>query len=67
MVTTRWYVLYRDDFGHGVRAADGFDAAIVTAGHLHRDGRDVVQVGPLDEKRANEAIGTSELRRLCVQ
>jgi hypothetical protein len=67
MVTTRWYVLFRDGFGHGVRATDGFEAAIVTAGHLDRDGRHVVQVGPLDEKRANEVISTNEIRRLCVQ
>jgi hypothetical protein len=68
MVTTRWYVLFRDGFGHGVRAADGFDAAIAAAGCLHRDGREIVQVGPLDKERANEVIGTGEIRhRLCVQ
>jgi hypothetical protein len=67
MLNTRWYVLFRDGFGHGVRATDCFDTAIVTAGHLHRDGREVVQVGPLDKRRADEVIGTSEIRRLCLQ
>jgi len=56
MAITGWYVLYRDGPGHSIREADGFDAAIVAAWQLNRDGRDVVQIGPLDKKRANEVI-----------
>jgi hypothetical protein len=50
-----------------LEAPNGFDAAIVAAERLNRDGREVVQVGPLDKRRADEAIGTSEIRRLCLQ
>jgi hypothetical protein len=46
MAVIGWYVLYRDERGLSVRATDGFDAAIGTAWQLHRDGRDVLQVGP---------------------
>jgi len=31
MAVTGWYVLYRDGLRHGVRATDGFDAAIGAA------------------------------------
>ena len=68
MVTTRWYVLFRDGFGHGVRATDCFDAAILAAGRLQSDGREIVQLGPLDKGRAHEVLATSEIRRrLCGQ
>jgi len=66
MAITGWYVLYRDGPGHSIREADGFDAAIVAAWQLNRDGRDVVQIGPLDKKRANEVIGASEIQRVCA-
>ena len=66
MVMTGWYVLYRDGVGHSIRATDDFDAAIVTAKHLHLDGRHVVQLGPLDKERASEVICASEIRRACA-
>jgi len=67
MAVTGWYVLYRDGLRHGVRATDGFDAAIGTAWQLHRDGRDVIQVGPRDQQRADEMIGANEIKRICAR
>src|SRR5260221_14636291 len=67
MAVTGWYVLYRDGPRHSVRATDGFDAAIGTAWQLHREGRDVIQVGPRDQKRANEGIGANEIKRICAR
>ena len=67
MAVTGWYVLYRDGPRHGVRATDGFDAAIGTAWRLHREGRDVIQVGPRDQQRADEVIGANEIKRICAR
>jgi hypothetical protein len=67
MAVTGWYVLYRDGPGHSVRATDGFDAAIGTAWQLHSDGRDVIQVGPRDQQRADEVIGANEIKRICAR
>jgi len=65
MAITGWYVLYRDGLDSSIRKTDDFEAAIVVAEQLYRDGREVVQIGPLDQKRANEVIGASEIRRVC--
>ncbi len=62
-----WYVLYRDGAFHGVRATDDFDRAVATADELHREGRLVVQLGPLDRTSEFEAIGASEIQRLCAR
>jgi len=62
MAVTGWYVLYRDGQRHSVRATDGFDAAIGTAWQLHCEGRDVIQVGPRDQQRADEVIGANEIK-----
>lgn len=64
MAVTGWYVLYRDGPRHSVRATDGFAAAIGTAWQLHREGRDVIQVGPRDQQRADEVIGANEIKRI---
>jgi hypothetical protein len=66
-VSSGWYVLYRDGAFHGVRATADFDGAIATAGELHREGRDVVQLGPLDRASEFEVIGANEIRRLCAR
>jgi hypothetical protein len=66
MAVAGWYVLFRGDHGHSVRAASCFDGAIDAARQLRRDGRDVVQVGPRDRKRADEVIGASEIQRICA-
>jgi hypothetical protein len=62
-----WYVLYRDGIAHGVRRAHDLDGAIVVAGALLREGRDVVQLGPTDKKRRDATIGGHEIRRLCSE
>jgi len=67
MVAAGWYVLYRDGAFHRVRATDDLDRAIATAGELHRAGRDVIQLGPLDSRSECEALGASEIRRLCAR
>jgi hypothetical protein len=66
MAMAGWYVLYRGHHGHSVRATAGFDGAIDAARQLRRAGRDVVQVGPRDRKRADEVIGASEIQRICA-
>ena len=67
MAGTGWYVLYRDGLSHNVRATDGCDAAIGAAWQLYRDGRDVIQVGPRDQQRADEVIGAHEIRQICAR
>ena len=67
MAVTGWYVLYRDGLGYSVRATDGFDAAIGTAWQLHREGRDVIQVGPRDQQRADEVISANEIKRIYAR
>jgi hypothetical protein len=64
MAVTGWYVLYRDGPRHSVRATDGFAAAIGIAWQRHREGRDVIQVGPRDQQRADEVIGANEIKRI---
>jgi hypothetical protein len=61
-----WYVLYRGRYGHSVRAAACFDEAISAAWQLRRDGRDVIQVGPRDRRRADEVIDAGEIQRICA-
>jgi hypothetical protein len=67
MAVTGWYVLYRDGPRHSVRATDGFAAAIGAAWQLRRDGRDVIQIGPRDQQRADEVIGANEIKRICAR
>jgi hypothetical protein len=67
MAIAGWYVLYRGRHGHSVRAVPCFDGAISAAWQLRRDGRDVVQVGPRDRKRAGEVIGAGEIQRICAR
>jgi hypothetical protein len=61
-----WYVLYRGQHGHSVRATSCYDGAIKAAWLLRRDGRNVVQLGPRDKERADEVIGASEIQRICA-
>jgi hypothetical protein len=66
MAAKGWYVLYRDGAGHGVRATDEFKTAIGTAWRLYREGRSVVQVGPLDEQGADQIFDANEIGRFCA-
>ena len=66
MAAEGWYVLYRDGPGHGVRATDGFKAAIGTAWQLYRQGRSVIQVGPRDKQREDQIIGATEIGWICT-
>jgi len=63
---------YRNDrpaasrrFDSSIRKTDDFEAAIGVAKQLYRDGQEVVQIEPLERKRANEVIAASETRRVC--
>jgi hypothetical protein len=67
MAAEGWYILYRDGPGHGVRAADGFNAAIGTAWQLYREGRSVIQIGPRDKQRLHQVLGANEIGRICAR
>jgi len=66
MAIAGWYVLYRGRHGHSVRAVSCFDGAVSIASQLRREGREVVQLGPRDRRRADEVIGAGEIQRLCA-